>query len=157
LVWLREHTRLLQRATEWETGGRPENRLLSGNDIVDAKAWAARRPKDAPAPTALHLDFIKASEARETERASEESRRLEVRERLVREAEAEQNERAAATRRVVRNTVAGLVSALLLAIIAGGFGFYALQQQGEADVQRQVALNQKAEAETRKVQAEAEA
>jgi hypothetical protein len=31
--WLREHTRYLQRATEWDAGGRPENRLLSGNDI----------------------------------------------------------------------------------------------------------------------------
>src|SRR5262249_15485689 len=28
--WLREHTRLLQRATEWDFGGRPSNRLLSG-------------------------------------------------------------------------------------------------------------------------------
>src|SRR5262245_57178000 len=33
LDWLREHTRLLQRATEWEAGGRPSNRLLSGEDI----------------------------------------------------------------------------------------------------------------------------
>jgi hypothetical protein len=51
--WLREHTRYLQRATEWDAGGRPENRLLSGNDILEAKAWAARRPKGAPEPTAL--------------------------------------------------------------------------------------------------------
>jgi hypothetical protein len=62
LEWLREHTRLLQRATEWDTASRPANRLLSGSDIDGAKAWIARRPKDAPAPTALHLDFIKASE-----------------------------------------------------------------------------------------------
>src|SRR5262245_46301135 len=47
LDWMREHTRLLQRATEWHTGGRPANRLLSGGDITAAKAWAARRPKDA--------------------------------------------------------------------------------------------------------------
>src|SRR5215475_2994344 len=40
LEWLREHTRLLQRATEWEAGGRPRNRLLSGGDIAAAKAWA---------------------------------------------------------------------------------------------------------------------
>ena len=60
--WLREHTRYLQRATEWDRGGRPANRLLSGDDIAEAKAWAARRPKSAPDPTALHLDFIRASE-----------------------------------------------------------------------------------------------
>jgi hypothetical protein len=46
--WLREHTRYLQRATEWDRGGRPTNRLLSGDDIAEAKAWAARRPKNAP-------------------------------------------------------------------------------------------------------------
>ena len=51
--WLREHTRYLQRAMEWDTGGRPANRLLSGDDIAEAKTWVARRPKGAPEPTAL--------------------------------------------------------------------------------------------------------
>ena len=60
--WLRAHTRYLQRATEWHRGGRPANRLLSGDDITEAKAWAYHRPKNAPEPTALHLDFIRASE-----------------------------------------------------------------------------------------------
>src|SRR5437762_13259818 len=32
-VWLREHTRYLQRAIEWDTGGRPTDRLLTGSDI----------------------------------------------------------------------------------------------------------------------------
>jgi TIR domain-containing protein len=64
--WLREHTRYLQRATEWDAGGRPANRLLSGPDIATAKAWVARRPKNAPEPTEVQLDFIKASEAEET-------------------------------------------------------------------------------------------
>jgi hypothetical protein len=50
LDWLREHTRYLQRATEWDRGGRPANRLLSGDDIAEAKAWVARRPKGAPSP-----------------------------------------------------------------------------------------------------------
>ncbi|MEY9234057.1 hypothetical protein ABIF68_002504 [Bradyrhizobium japonicum] len=60
--WLREHTRYLQRATEWDKGGRPASRLLSGDDIAEAKAWAARRPKNAPEPAALDVDFIRASE-----------------------------------------------------------------------------------------------
>jgi hypothetical protein len=60
--WLREHTRYFQRALEWDTGGRPANRLLSGDDIAETKAWVARRPKNAPEPTALQLDFIRASE-----------------------------------------------------------------------------------------------
>ena len=61
--WMREHTRLFQRAREWEAGGRHSNRLLTGADIAAAQAWAARRPKKAPEITDLHLDFIKASEA----------------------------------------------------------------------------------------------
>lgn len=65
LDWLREHTRLLARAMEWDTANRVENRMLSGADIAEAKAWAARRPKGAPEPTALHLDFIRASETAE--------------------------------------------------------------------------------------------
>ena len=90
LSWLREHTRLLQRATEWTTADRPSNRLLSGSDITAAKDWVARRPKDAPAPTELHLDFINASDVREAEQQSERQKQLEERERLVREAEAAQ-------------------------------------------------------------------
>jgi hypothetical protein len=95
LEWLREHTRLLLRATEWETGGKAENRLLSGSDIVAAKAWAARRPKDAqghaPEPTALHLAFIRASEEAEDARLSAQRAQLEA-------MTAAQNERAKALR-----------------------------------------------------------
>jgi WD40 repeat protein len=77
LGWIREHTRLLERATEWHAGGCPVNRLLSGNDIANAKAWAGRRPKDAPEPTAMHLEYIRASEEQEMRRADAERKRLE--------------------------------------------------------------------------------
>jgi hypothetical protein len=150
LDWLRQHTRYLQRATEWAQGGRAPNRLLSGQDILDAKSWAARQPKDAPSPTALHLDFIKASEAWETEQASERARQLEERERLLQEAEAAQqreaeaqNERAVAqrlaaeaakreaeqARKAVHRTRVGLAAAILLSIIAGSFATYAWVQK----------------------------
>ena len=76
LDWLREHTRYLQRASEWDAGGRAANRLLSGSDIATAKAWAACRPKDAPEPTPLQLDFIKASELEESRQRSAEAQRL---------------------------------------------------------------------------------
>ena len=91
LGWIREHTRLLERATEWDVGGRPASRLLSGSDIAQAKAWAARRPKGAPEPTAIHLDFIRASEDEEASRASSERKRLE-------DMAAAQDERARALR-----------------------------------------------------------
>ena len=77
LDWLREHTRLLNRATEWDLARRPANRMLTGADIPAAKEWAAQRPKGAPEPTALHLDYIRASEEAESARASAERQRLE--------------------------------------------------------------------------------
>lgn len=70
--WVREHTRLLTRAQEWDAAGRIENRLLSGPDIEAAKAWLAARPKDAPPPLELHHDFIAASEHAENARLSVE-------------------------------------------------------------------------------------
>ena len=76
--WLREHTRYLQRATEWDSGGRPANRLLSRDDIAEAKDWAARRPKSAPEPTSLHLDFIRASEEEAEARSSAQCKQLEA-------------------------------------------------------------------------------
>jgi TPR repeat protein len=76
--WLREHTRYLQRAIEWNKGDRPANRLLSGDDIAEAKAWVARRPKNAPEPTALHLDFIRASEEEAEARSSAQRKQLET-------------------------------------------------------------------------------
>ena len=127
--WLREHTRLLQRATEWDTAGRPSNRLLSGADIDAAKSWLAQRPKEAPAPTALHLDFIRASEEWDTRQKNEARRQLEERERLVQEAEVAQKERNAAAQRVVQRTLIGLVVALLLAAVAGAATIYALSRQ----------------------------
>ncbi len=72
LEWVREHTRLLTRAQEWNGAGRIENRLLSGPDIDAAKAWLAARPADAPAPLELHHDFISASEHAENARLSVE-------------------------------------------------------------------------------------
>jgi hypothetical protein len=147
LDWLREHTRLLARAMEWQAGGRSRNRLLSGGDIAAAKAWAAQRAKDAPEPTMLHLDFIKASEQEELNRVSVESHRIAERERLVQQAEAAQGEREAARRREAealkrgrRNALIGAAVALVLALVAGGFGFYAQQQQKQAIETRNAAL-----------------
>ena len=153
LDWLREHTRYLQRATEWDTGGRSASRLLSGPDIASAKAWAARRPKDAPEPTPLQLDFIKASETEEIRQQSAEAQRLQeiseaqaAREKALadrekaqqleaeaRKSEAEAQKREAEeARRVAQRTMAGLAAALVLAVVAGWFAWTANQQRDVA-------------------------
>ena len=138
--WLREHTRYLQRATEWDAGGRPTNRLLVGNDILEAKAWAARRPKSAPEPTALHLDFIRASEEEAEARLSAERKQLEAmaaaqteREKALHEAEAALKQAADAQRNRARIRNIALVVVSVLAVAAGWLGWRAEQQRQQAD------------------------
>jgi TPR repeat protein len=130
--WLREHTRYLQRATEWDRGGRPANRLLSGDDIPEAKAWAARRPKNAPEPTALHLDFIRASEEEAEARLSAQRKQLEEiaaaqaeRQKALDEREEAQRKRATMAR--IRNIA--LVAVTTLALLAAWLGWRAEQQR----------------------------
>jgi TPR repeat protein len=137
--WLREHTRYLQRAIEWDRGGRPANRLLSGDDIAEVKTWVARRPKNAPEPTALHLDFIRASEEEAEAQSSAQRQQLEVmaaaqaeREKALHQAEEAQRKRATMAR--IRNVA--LVAMSILAILAGLLGWRAEQQRKVAEEQR---------------------
>ena len=136
LDWLREGTRLLQRSSEWDEGRRSDGRLLFGDSIAAAKGWLARQPSNAPPPTTLLLDYIRASEEHDTRRQSEERQRLAEREELVRKAEAEQAEREAAqrreaeqARRAVRIRTVGLAASLVLAAVAGVAGLLARQGQ----------------------------
>ncbi|HEY3623912.1 MAG TPA: TIR domain-containing protein, partial [Roseiarcus sp.] len=89
--WLREHTRYLRLAKEWEEVGKPsDRRLLSAHDIELAKKWIVDRPKNAPEPTSLQLEFIKASEAEDIRQRDAEAQRL----RKVAEAERQAKEAA---------------------------------------------------------------
>jgi len=138
--WLREHTRYLQRATEWDRGGRPANRLLSGNDIAEAKAWAARRPKNAPELTALHLDFIRVSEEDAEARSNAQRKQLEEiaaaqaeRGRALQKAQEalKQAEDAHHKRARIRNIALVVVS--IMAVLAGWLYWNAEQQRSSAE------------------------
>src|SRR5262245_47157521 len=142
--WLREHTRYLQRATEWDRGGRPANRLLSGDDIAEAKAWVTRRPKNAPEPTALHLDFIRASEEEAEARSSAQRKQLEAmavaqaeRETALADREEALKQAADAQRRrtKIRNIAFVVGSVLLVAAsgLAAVAGFFALRVEAQRD------------------------
>jgi hypothetical protein len=138
--WLREHTRYLQRATEWDRGGRPANRLLSGNDIAEAKAWAARRPKSAPEPTSLHLDFIRASEEEAEARSSAQRKQLEEmaaaqaeRETALHKAEEALKQAADAQRRRARVRNIAFVVVSFFAVLAGWGYWSALEQRDAAN------------------------
>lgn len=63
--WIREHSRLGQIATRWESRDRPESLLLRGDDLVAAKSLIKERKPDAPAISAVMLAFIAASEKAE--------------------------------------------------------------------------------------------
>ncbi|MEM7425050.1 MAG: toll/interleukin-1 receptor domain-containing protein [Pseudomonadota bacterium] len=115
LDWVREHTRLLARAREWDEAGRAGNRLMAGSDIAAAKAWLGSRPEHAEAPTELHHDFIHASEEAEAEKLSAERERAEALEKSV------------ARVRRARNFAYGLFA------LAAGSGLFALVKQQEAD------------------------
>ena len=145
--WLREHTRLLQRANEWNDGGRPANRLLSGDDVLAAKKWIASRPRDAPEPTSLHLDYVKASEAIELELANIERQRIEEakqiqadREQALLQAERAQHEQALAVKRLLSRTILGIVVAFVLAAAALAAGVFAWENQIRAEAERERAI-----------------
>ena len=61
LEWLRQHTRLLVKALEWDTAGRDGSRLLRGNDLTVAETWLGEAAAKRPEPTALQRDYIDAS------------------------------------------------------------------------------------------------
>ena len=160
LDWLREHTRLLERATEWEAGERPANRLLSGLDIRAAKEWIARHPRNAPDPTPLQLDYIKASEAEEQREQNAEAQRLremadaqsQRQAALDAQEDAQQAEAAARAREaeqarlVVRRTRIGMAVAVALAVVSGFFGWRANISAEKADEARQRAELERQEA-----------
>src|SRR5262249_14208474 len=58
--WTREHTRLYERAALWQRQGRGRYELLSGRALQAAEQWLQMQPVTAQAPTALHLEYIKA-------------------------------------------------------------------------------------------------
>jgi hypothetical protein len=150
LDWLREHTRLLLRATEWDAGGRAEYRLLSGSDIVAAKAWAARRPKAAPELTPLHLEFIRASEQVEDARLS--AQRKQLADMAAAQAEREKALQAAENAIRQRARLRGILFALLSVAVVVGFGIAlwtnALRQQAVADRNRAEAERARADKQT---------
>ncbi len=63
LDWLAQHTRLFNRAKEWEDKGRNDSYLVRGNDLQDAKSFIGEGSTGKePAPTPLHAEYVKAAQ-----------------------------------------------------------------------------------------------
>lgn len=129
LAWLREHTRLMARAAEWDLAGRPESRLLRGADIEAARRWAAERPKDAPPLTELQLAWIAASEAAQRRQEDQEQRRLQEMAAAQEERARALDERESAVRIVGRRTLLGIAGTSVFALGAAGAGYYAMRAE----------------------------
>ncbi len=132
LDWLREHTRVGERAMEWGQSERASAYLLRGAALSSAREWLAAKPASAPPPTELQREFIQASEQEQSQLLSDERQRLQALEKAKATAEAERDaaqqaraSEARSARRVVRATRAGLIVALVLLLAALGAGWLA--------------------------------
>jgi hypothetical protein len=72
LDYVRQHTRLLTQAREWESHGRDDSYLLTGAEIRDAEAFLAQSVNTQPRPTDLHAAYIVASQKAEVKRQQHE-------------------------------------------------------------------------------------
>jgi WD40 repeat protein len=62
LGWVQQHTRLLQRATEWDQKNRNNSYLLQGTDLEDAEHWMTESTTDvARAVVPLQAEYISTS------------------------------------------------------------------------------------------------
>jgi WD40 repeat protein len=69
LDWVREHTRLLLRAKEWDEKGRDNSFLLQGSDLNEAESWMVDAANDdSREVTSLHGEYIQTSRMAATKR-----------------------------------------------------------------------------------------
>lgn len=68
IAWVREHTRLLKLANDWQNAGQVPDHLLRGEALVAAERWLLQPPAKYTAATLVHRDFIVQSRADETAR-----------------------------------------------------------------------------------------
>ncbi|AFY38534.1 putative Chase2 sensor protein [[Leptolyngbya] sp. PCC 7376] len=59
--YVREHTQLLMRATNWEQTDRDDSSLLRAKEVVKAESWLVDAEKLSPPPAELHKTYIQAS------------------------------------------------------------------------------------------------
>lgn len=113
LEWVREHTRLLKRAIEWDSKERDNSFVLRGSDLQEAEQWLAESEGKESEPTVLHTQYILASRQDATRR-----------------------------QRTTLGVVAfGLIVAIVLCIAAGVAALVALDRSQVAQAEAQIALS----------------
>ena len=62
LDWLAQHTRLLNRALEWERKGKNDSYLVRGSDLQEAQSFMEQGAAGKePSPTNLHVEYVQAA------------------------------------------------------------------------------------------------
>jgi WD40 repeat protein len=78
LEYVRTHTRLLEKAIEWDKHDRDASFLLRGTDLKKAEQWLLQGAKLDPKPTPLHTQFILESSSGEAKRQQTEIKRQRI-------------------------------------------------------------------------------
>ncbi|NJL95457.1 MAG: toll/interleukin-1 receptor domain-containing protein [Anaerolineae bacterium] len=134
LEYVKSHTRLTMRATEWDRAQRMAEFVLRGEDLLNAETWLENSKNKMPEPTQLQQQFIMASRyEHEKELQTGEAQRL--REDALRR-EAELRERQTKTTRRF------LAVSLSLFVVALGMAMFASLQFIEASDERDNASTQ---------------
>lgn len=66
--WLKAHTRIQNRALEWDRRHQEKGYLLHGADLAEAEKWLAQASGKDPGPTTLQTQYILASRTEATRR-----------------------------------------------------------------------------------------
>jgi WD40 repeat protein len=134
LEHVRTHTRLLERAIEWDREERNQSFVLREDDLKRSQIWLVQAEQKEPKPTELQREFIRASQANEKatrivfEAGQEAERLLKNANRRVDDAVAK--EQKATQRAKVASAV--FCIALIGAAITGGFAWRAVKDGEEA-------------------------
>lgn len=113
----------LQDALKLWDGEKQPDRLLQGYQLSQAEDWIGKRRERLGAD---EIEFIAQS-------AGERDRVMHERVSEVAAREEAQHEALLNARRVVRRTAAGLAASLILAVLAGGVGVFAIKQRAIAE------------------------
>ena len=116
---VRTHTRLQERALEWERAQKNASFLLQGDELQNAERWLEGAGSKKPQATPLHIEFIQASR-----RASNRRQRM-----------------------ILTASFVGLGVAVVLAIVSFAFFLRARSAEAVADKERNIALTAQVDAE----------
>ena len=112
LAHVKEHTRILLKAVEWDKRGRNDDLLLRGKELEAVFQWLADNAEKEPRSTQLQRDYVNAS------RKAEQTRQIQELDRQ---------------KRARKATTIGLAAAVTGLLFSTGLGLFAFQQRQQAE------------------------